>query len=109
MMNLDLPIAELDRELVERINAAVDTADGIMFQSLSTAQEILGLNDHQRPMVIALAAAHMKSATAIYTAREIVSALHVLAPEIAGAISEAGTDIGASLADYVKAPGTHSL
>ena len=77
---------------------AIDIADAITVQSLDAAQTAISFGDRDIPKVLQLAGANIQAAAIVYAAQLITAALRELTPEVAGAISEAGTDIGAGIA-----------
>lgn len=88
---------ELLEEDAEAVNAAVDIADNIFAQSMDMAQNVIGFSSSVRDQVLTLATAHAATAANVYAAHTFAKVLRELAPEIAGAISEAGTDVGAGI------------
>lgn len=77
---------------------AIDAADRIVCQSLDMAQHVIGHSPSVRNQVMALAAVHAQVAATAYAAHLQADAIREVAPEIAGAISENGTDIGSGIA-----------
>lgn len=85
---------ELPAQLQAEANIAIDIADHMAEQSLDYARSRLGPDWKN---AVPLAAAHLNCASVVFSARVRDAALRELTPEIAGAISEAGTDIGAGI------------
>ena len=84
------------------VHKAMDAADSMLAESLDMAQHVIGHSPAVRREVLALAKAHFQSATMVYAVNQIVAVLRELTPEIAGAISEAGTDIGAGILGCIQ-------
>lgn len=78
---------------------AIDAAESILCEALDMAQNVIGHAPADRDQVLRLAQIQASMATAIYVANACIEALREVAPEVAGAISEAGTDIGAGLVE----------
>lgn len=97
-------------ETATPVHVAIDVADSMLCESLDMAQHLIGHSASARREVLTLTAAHLQSASIVYAANQIVTALRELTPEIAGAISEAGTDIGSGVAEGLQQAlntGTH--
>ena len=86
---------ELPAHLQKEADIAIDVADHMAEQSLDYARSRLGPDWKN---AVPLAAAHLNCAIVVLSTRMRDAALRELTPEIAGAISEAGTDIGAGIA-----------
>ncbi|OGB27098.1 MAG: hypothetical protein A3I66_19080 [Burkholderiales bacterium RIFCSPLOWO2_02_FULL_57_36] len=85
------------------LNDATDIADNIFQQSIDMAQHVIGNSEALRRDVLALATAHAQAATHVYMVNKLAAVLRELAPEIAGAISEAGTDVGSGIVQGLQA------
>ena len=90
-------------ETATPVHRAIDVADHILAESLDMAQNVIGLSLSVRKEVLTLAIAHAQIAAKVYAAHELNAVLRELAPEIAGAISEAGTDVGAGIVQGLQA------
>lgn len=90
-------------ETATPVHRAIDVADHILAESLDTAQHVIGHAPSLRKEVLTLAVAHAQIAAALYATHERNAVLRELAPEIAGAISEAGTDVGAGIVQGLQA------
>lgn len=88
---------KLTQDRQNAVNIAIDIADAVTTQSLDLAKELIGNSDSVRGDILVLATAHMQIALMSYAVHELSAVLREFAPEIAGAISEAGTDIGAGI------------
>lgn len=81
---------------------AIDAANRILCESLDMAQHVIGHSLPVRGDVLALAMAHAQIAVKVLAVNEFVAVLREVAPEIVGAIGEAGTDIGAGILGCVE-------
>ena len=79
-------------------NIAIDVAHQMTCQAINTAQDAISYGDEAKPLVVQLAAANIQAAAIVYAAHTITDAMREVTPEIAGAISENGTDRGAGIA-----------
>lgn len=87
----------LTQAIQNAANLAADIADHITAQSIDFAQTTHCSGELSRRDSLALAAIHAGIAAQVYAVNELTAAIREVTPEIAGAISEAGTDIGAGL------------
>ena len=83
------------------LHQAIDVAESILCEALDMAQNVIGHFPEQRDQVLRLAQIQASTASAIYVANAYIAALREVTPEVAGAISEAGTDIGAGLVEAI--------
>lgn len=100
---------QLPESQIQAIYQAVDIADLMAAQAIDAAQNAISFGDKDMPQVLQLAAANMQAAAAVYAAHRkadaignaaasIVLAIREMTPEISGAVSDSGTDIGAGIA-----------
>ena len=82
---------------------ATEIADQLMEESLYFARNQISHSDADRRDVMALATAHARVAAIAYAVLQLGLDINDRATEIAGAISEAGTDVGAGLAHALRA------
>lgn len=92
--------------LGDDLQTAADVADNLASYIVSRALEFSGFssatNGRDMGLAMQMATAHMQVTTMIYVVHWLTAAIREVAPEIAGAISEAGTDIGAGLAEGLR-------
>jgi hypothetical protein len=100
-----IPLSESTHEA---IFLAVAVADTVSKYSIDMAQKTIGHFDSVRGDVLVLANAHMQAAMTAYVVRELVAALRELTPEIAGAISDAGTDTRSNLIEVFRLAASES-
>ena len=93
---LRMPPAQV--ETATPVHRAIEVADCIFAESLDMAQHVIGHSASERNQVLTLATAHAAVVVKVYAAHMRAEVSRELVPEIAGAISEAGTDIGAGIA-----------
>jgi hypothetical protein len=91
--------ADIPEDRSSAANAAIDIADQMTVQAIDAAQHTC-ISDEA--LVIQLAAANIQAAAIVYATHAITTAMRELTPEIAGAISEHGTDTGAGIALAVQ-------
>lgn len=89
-------------EPVTRETKCMDVASRILYESLDTAQNVIGHSQSVRNQVFALAKMQSQIAARVYVAHLHADALHEVAPKIAGAIREACADVEVVLAEVFQ-------
>jgi hypothetical protein len=105
VISVDDDAIKLPPHIEAQANLAIDVADFMAAQSLDyavmaiTSGKACGVRSAD---IVCLAAAHLACATGIYVTHVNEAFTREVGIEIAGAISEAGTDIGAGIAEGLK-------
>ena len=102
---LDLRFLSVDsdpNDTVTRETKCMDVASHILYESLDTAQHVIGHSQSVRNQVFTLAKMQSQIAARVYAAHLYADALREVAPKIAGAIREAGADVEVVLAEVFQ-------
>lgn len=84
------------------VHKAIDIAGQMMAEALDAAQHVISHSAADRGHVLILGVGLAQTSAKVYVGHLVADALRDLAPELAGAIGEAGTDIGAGVLGVIQ-------